>query len=121
MKTLQQIANIIAKHLFNQKERCYDDLMGNCRYRLEKDGQVNKCAFGALIPDELYIAEIENNGSDALFNKFPEFIAACGIPNDGDTYEFLFAAQRIHDGEWQNRNERFKALCKKYKLEYNPQ
>ncbi len=119
MKTLQQIADIIAKHLFNQKEKCA--ILGNCRYRLEEDGQVNKCAFGALIPDELYTGEIEGKGSDTLFSKFPELIAACGIPDDSDTYEFLHIAQRIHDGEWRNRNESFERLCQGYNLEYNPQ
>ena len=121
MKTLQQIADIIAKHLFNQKEACVDDFRGRCQYRLEKMGVVNKCAFGALIPDELYIEAIEGKGSDILFKEFPEFIATCGIPNDGDTHAFLNTAQIIHDSDWTSRDVMFKELCKEYNLEYNPQ
>lgn len=118
MKTLQDAANKIARHLLKQKARSHD---GNtCRYRIISDSGrlVNRCAIGCLIEKKYYEHAFENKGiwRDMIRGAIKE----SGYDVSGSALDFYDSAQKIHDGDWDNRNAAFKQLCANYNLEYNP-
>ena len=94
--TPQQVFDTVARHLLLQKGRAYDE--GACQYR---DKQGRKCAIGCLIPDEMYLPDMEGMGVLSLLDHFsqvkdlfddtlirPYFVGA-GL---------LTALQTVHDG-----------------------
>lgn len=96
--TTQQIFDKVAEHLLTQKERSIKN--GKCLYR----GPYGlKCAIGALIPDELYKPEWDNEclNSDAL--PLDLFEAIC--INYEEQSNTLYYLQDLHDAvkteEWK--------------------
>lgn len=56
----QKILQKIYNHLKKQNKKAIDKKNKNrCKYRLERNGQILKCAIGCLIPDEEYNEEFE--------------------------------------------------------------
>lgn len=115
LRTLQSIANTIARHLKNQSSQCLD-VEDNCVYR----GTNNSCAFGCLIPDELYHPNMEKKNIRLLLESFPKLLKQIGLPQDSASVKFYTRAQDIHDHYWTRRNEKFRDLCHEYKLQYRP-
>lgn len=74
--TLQEIFNIVSKHLLNQRQKSI--LNSFCAYRGENG---LKCAAGILIPDDEYKPEFEQNrwhvlvSENLVQNKFSQEIA----------------------------------------------
>jgi len=104
-ETLQEIFDIVSKHLLKQNERSeYCD--GTCMY---SGPNGLKCAAGVLIPHDQYKSEFEGKGWLKLVNyelvedKFAEEI--CNL-------------QRIHD---LDRVERWKDELIKFADDYNLQ
>lgn len=69
----QEAFTTVARHLLTQKERALKDNPNNplrplCAYRAE-DGK--KCAVGCLIPDELYLKDMEDFPVRRLILEFP--------------------------------------------------
>ena len=122
MKTLQECADIIAKHFLNQREICrkpYLNLViGPCLFLDEDTG--NKCAFVVLIPKEKYSPAFEGHSLDELCVHYVNFLDSLDLPSDAVATEFFCEAQSIHDDCWDRRNEKFKKLCDKNSLQYNP-
>lgn len=81
--TLQEIFDIVAKHLLTQGKKSVS--RGFCSYR-GNDG--TKCAAGALIPDNQYDCKFEQLSWDELVRK--EWV------EDKFTYQIQML-QRIHD------------------------
>jgi hypothetical protein len=103
----QETFDKVARHLLTQGRRSAElNPMvsgGVCRYR-SPDG--TKCAVGALIPDELYSADMEGrsviglvgcDGNDDVSPWAEALRAHLGVESDYDE-RFLETLQRIHDG-----------------------
>lgn len=106
--------NIVAEHLLKQGGRA-SEAEGTCLYRAS-DGR--KCAFGVLIPDELYNPILENTTVDHIFGLFSSrlkeqdrqkydmvaaTIRAYFGPLNVEEVEFLRTLQQVHDNkptEW---------------------
>ena len=119
MKTLQQAADKIARHLFKQKSRSYNG--ERCQYRVESDSGrlMNRCAVGCLIEKKYYGVGME--GSTAWADRVSYAIEKSGYDNSNHSLKFYREAQLIHDSDWNNRNTEFEKLCVRYGLQYNPQ
>lgn len=70
--TAQEVFDFVAGHLFQQGERAVD-IYGSCRYRAENG---KSCAIGCLIPDDLYVKEMECNTINEIVDlySFPKYI-----------------------------------------------
>ncbi len=68
--TMQKAFNKVAAHLLKQNRKSKQD--GTCLYRGEAS---TTCAFGCLIPDELYTPEFETKSVAVFFGIAP----SCGI------------------------------------------
>lgn len=102
----QETFDRVLDHLRKQGEPAVNN-MGFCRYRTE-DGR--KCAIGALIPDELYQAGIENHTAEApiVIDKIP----GAAVWEDG---AYLKALQKIHDeAERDGGSEEFLSFVEEY-------
>lgn len=91
----QEAFTTVARHLLSQKERALKSNPNNplspiCAYRTE-DGK--KCAVGCLIPDELYLKEMEDLPVRRLILDFPS-IAQLFKDVDGSLLKKL---QYLHD------------------------
>lgn len=104
--TRQEIFDIVAKHLLQQNERAMID--GICVYRTTSG---LKCAIGALIPDNVYSVDMEENILGALLMKFPDILRQCNIIDTQDMRMFLQKLQSIHDDipprEWADELDLF--------------
>lgn len=97
--TNQEAFDRVAKHLFAQKQRClrpiksilYEDPVTVCSYR-NAIGQ--KCAIGALIPDELYKPSYESMRIDSLLVKEEAMTELF----KGTSVALLIDLQAVHDG-----------------------
>lgn len=92
-RTRQNILDVASEHLLKQNRKSMS-MDGHCLYR-SPTGQ--KCAIGALIPDERYCISLENHVSHN-----PGVMKAANLdPNDEN---FARGVQRIHDNhqpeEW---------------------
>lgn len=98
----QEIFDTVARHLFTQGERSFNNILSKlCAYR-GKNGM--KCAIGCLIPDGRYELSIEGKTVYRLSeNKFPEW---------GPIREFLGELQIAHDQceNWYNTKTMRKEL-----------
>lgn len=81
----QQIFNKVKNHLLKQNKKAIYN--GNCAYK--HDGM--SCAIGCLIPDDVYLPEMEGYSIGALVNLFdlPEYLL--------DNFHLLIELQKIHD------------------------
>lgn len=103
--TRQDIFNKVVEHLLSMTERCTATEKDNdsgiypCRYR---DKNNNKCAIGALIPDELYTSEIED--FSASYEPVLALLAKANYPVDQTAGNFYEDLQQIHDykGHWND-------------------
>ena len=67
----------------------------SCVYRGDYDAKSPiRCAFGVLIPDELYTPDFENTTAFNLFDNHPQLTA---LFDDVGTRRFIVEAQRLHD------------------------
>lgn len=87
----QEAYEKIRAHFANGGELA-KDADGMCQYRTEVNGIIERCAVGALIPDDLYTSDMEGTVT-ALLREHP---VIKGYLWDVD-YNFLQDAQRLHD------------------------
>lgn len=83
-----------------------------CRYRTP-DGL--KCFAGCLIPDEMYLPEMEGNSARTIATEYP------GIFGENPDLSLLARLQRVHDdydpAEWEGL---FQGIAQEDDLTYNP-
>ena len=81
----QETFDTVAKHLLTQGQRSTDGA-NTCRYR---GSEGRKCAAGVLIPDAVYVDDMEGFGWSAVCDMHPQVPQAhC---------ELIAELQRIHD------------------------
>jgi hypothetical protein len=86
----QEVFDTVARHLLTQQVRSVGEDRDGCRYRGHNG---RKCAIGALIPDELYLPEMEGKYAHQLTDHYqPLAELLAGV----DT-ELLGMLQSIHD------------------------
>lgn len=91
--TEQEIYDKIVEHFAAQREPAVEsDTEVLCRYRTSNG---LKCAIGALIPDEVYTADMEERGVQGLFNEFKGSMRLAGLHPDNTT--LLRLLQMAHD------------------------
>ncbi len=109
--TAQEVFDQITQHLLKQGKAARSDT-GACRYRVETQEGVLRCAAGCLIADDEYTSEFEDNAWHSL-------VVDREVPNEHVT--LIKALQRIHDAypsyDW---SKLFVRLAIKYNLRYNP-
>lgn len=81
---LQETFDRVAIHLVEQNRQAILDDGSSCAYRGE-DG--TKCAFGILIPDQLYSQCIENQTACAILNPHVEYSVLENTPFDEEEIE----------------------------------
>lgn len=101
--TKQEIFDKVVQHLLTQGVKSMDEVHGWCMYRGPNG---IKCAVGALITDEVYTDDIENEPAAALFSAYRRVLEESGIdPDSQETEQLLVALQDIHDreqcGQWR--------------------
>ena len=82
----QLMFDTVATHLLKQGERAGDEVFG-CYYRWNG----LKCAIGVLIPDDMYVPEMECGGVGILLTKYPTLKEY--VPNKW----LAVALQEMHD------------------------
>ena len=117
--TAQQVFDRVATHLFTQGRRATLGLAGGCRYRTP-DGL--KCAVGCMIPDALYLPEMDKNAKDSnlglsaeeLIEEFSEMEPL--RPH----MDLLMDLQSVHDGypSWDNAESVLRKRIKKVAGEF---
>jgi len=117
--TLQQILDIVVKHLLTQAEQSLDPDNSFCMYRGPRG---LKCAVGILIREDLYDVNMENQPVGALFTQWHDVIVGSGIDaDDMDACIMLNELQQIHDPDpvpaWEFS---LKELADKHGLSFNP-
>lgn len=93
-KTKQEAFDQVVDHLFAQGGPAKRGRGGQCRYRDQQTGR--KCAFGVVIPDELYDTTMEDRAVRSVLNKFP---ALEYLREHKDLYAAL---QQAHDLAHEN-------------------
>lgn len=93
--TKQELFDKVAAHLLTQKKRAMGLLTPGsetlkCVYRAP-DGCT--CAIGSLIPDEVYIPDMEGCSACILIRKIPALEQIIGLENAGLAAQL----QRVHD------------------------
>lgn len=95
----QETFEAVVRHLFAQGKPAYQDDGNTCAYRGSDD---TKCAIGALIPDSMYLKEMDKNVFlvDELFLYYPKLRERLGEDNK----ELLRALQWVHDdnAHWES-------------------
>lgn len=86
--TEQEVFDYVLDFLLEQGESSREDAL-TCKYRLEKEGRILKCAAGCLIKDENYTSEIE--GKSWITVGLP---AKVGIFNHE---RIIYRMQQAHD------------------------
>lgn len=92
----QEAYEKIRAHFANGGELA-KDAGGTCQYRTEVNGTIEKCAVGALIPDDLYTSDMVGTVNTLL----REHLVIKGYLWDVDS-NFLQDAQRLHDVHAKN-------------------
>lgn len=91
----QEVFNKVALHLLKQFTKSVElETSNSCMYRGHKG---NKCAVGALIPDEMYREEMEWHTSGQLLACFPQLQS---LFKDDELFiimDMLTFCQWIHD------------------------
>jgi hypothetical protein len=88
----QEILDTVARHLFRQGRRAVEpvDSFASCRYRTPSG---DKCAVGALIPDEMYDPTFENVRVSVLIRH-----RGCDLPDwFAENAVLLAELQGVHD------------------------
>lgn len=105
----QEVFNRVWEHFAAGAPPSYElrpDNCGNaegvaCLYRGPNN---ERCAIGALIPDEHYTPAIENHGPRDLLERHPETLASLN-PGGVDDVNFLVLLQRCHDDASQEHHQ----------------
>jgi hypothetical protein len=114
-KDMQSVFDFIVRHLFKQSKRAIGRF--GCAYRVPDTDL--KCAIGCLIPDDLYVKDIEGGvmrvsyvphrtkSDDSLVKIFQEigFSVGSGVMKKSVMVRFLCDMQKIHDDyvSWENK------------------
>lgn len=117
----QEIYNIVAAHLLKQgrkaqRQRTCDESM-MCVYRADNG---DRCAFGILLPDNLYTPKMEGVSAASLCEEYPAIRQHLfGIEyTPGQDGNFVNALQHVHDGfhvkDWP---EQLEHLARQWGLE----
>jgi hypothetical protein len=79
---------------------------GVCTFRASlKAADPVRCFVGALIPDELYVPEMEKASSlDLLCRSFPQLNACFGLTAEKNRLAFLEELQKLHDDAAMSSN-----------------
>lgn len=101
--TNQEVFDRVAAYLLREQAgRSANPTTGQCYYRVfEEEKVVNRCAIGALIPNELYTREMESFGVDNLMGGF-EAIARLFYNVDPGLLADLQAAHDIDASSWDD-------------------
>lgn len=119
----QEIFNAVVKHMARQGAPAKSE-DGTCSYRgAEKDGKQTSCAVGCLIPDDMYLEEMEANTiytllryAEAYNIKLPEHIT------DPANTPLLRQLQKVHDGhddwveDWPKMSEKLRFIAAGFNL-----
>ena len=109
--TAQEVFDQITAHLLKQGKAARSGT-GACRYRVETQGEILKCAAGCLIADDEYNSKFEGES----WRKLASLQAVPSYHED-----LIASLQRLHDtclvNEWPAK---LKQLAKDYGLQYNP-
>lgn len=92
--TNREIFEIVKTHLLSQNEKA--QIGHTCKYRLEKDGKILRCAVGCLIPDEDYNPKFEG----LFISQYGDNLVGNYFFSKGfteDNINFLYRLQKIHD------------------------
>ena len=110
--TAQEVFDQITQHLLKQGKAARLGT-GACRYRVETQGEILKCAAGCLIADDEYAEDSLEGRSWGLL------VSNRTVPKKH--CELIKSLQNVHDTcfmhEWPMQFER---LARCYKLQYNP-
>ena len=109
--TAQEVFDQITAHLLKQGKAARSGT-GACRYRVETQGEILKCAAGCLIADDEYNHLFENIAWHDLVNdgKVP-----------GQHAQLIWQFQWMHDRELpEDWPHYFKGIAEEYRLQYNP-
>ena len=112
--TPQEIFDTVARHLFTQGTRAYDEIIDQCQYRGPGG---TKCAVGCLIPDEAYSRDMEGWPVENVVVSFGNNSAE---PRPGfpvwleDNASLLACLQAVHDRKesWDSEDTLHSALAK---------
>lgn len=117
----------------HSRSGCFD----TCMYRWEKDGKVLRCALGQLIPDEIYVPELEGKRLGVVAQNQPSTypkaegneviqrarstLTAAGV--GPENYDFITTLQQEHDDALDSDNMfcRFQGLCATHSLAWPPE
>lgn len=109
-KSQQEVFDLVVNHLREQGCKSIGE-NGVCLYR---GSNGTKCAVGVLIPDNLYILEME--GKSILELKTKYYYLRPRLYHS----KLLMELQRVHDDysteEWEKR---FEEVAKEFNLEYS--
>lgn len=109
--TAQEVFDQITRHLLTQGKAARSPA-GACRYRVETQEAVLKCAAGCLIADEEYTDSMEGEPWERL-------VVHRTVPEEH--CELISSLQNVHDTystrEWP---EQFERVAAHYRLRYNP-
>lgn len=104
----QETFDAVARHLHAQGEKAVD-AYGDCQYRT---GSGLRCAVGALIPDDAYSVEMEENGIRSEYFRNTRLGAELNVTERlmselGHDLSLLHSLQTMHDfaevTEWPDR------------------
>ena len=109
--TAQEVFDQITQHLLKQGKAARSGT-GACRYRVETQGEILKCAAGCLIADDEYNSKFEGES----WRKLASLQAVPSYHED-----LITSLQKMHDAylvsEWP---ERLRQLAADYDLQHNP-
>lgn len=116
---LQKVFDVVALHLLQQNKQCKTKPTA-CAYRNDAGLM---CAFGKLIPDELYDLEMESNGLGCVINQYPQFkdhlYKEYSYQHTETEREFFYSVVQVHDlmhpSCW---HDQLKALAERNNLEF---
>jgi hypothetical protein len=118
--TPQEAFEKAAKHLIAQGEPAGQMVNGSwrCYYR-SPDGL--KCAIGALIPDELYSADMECNSAYEIVHVFEDlaFLRDANIFDEDSVTNLLDELQVLHDSteNWSDIRQGLRQIGEHYGLD----
>ena len=111
--TPQEIFNTVINHFYTQRKKSYSFDNNVCLYH-GPNGL--KCAIGCLIPDEIYIKEMDEDSW--IIQKFSHRFKILSYFTEGNNTDLLDKLQNIHD-EASTSDDRVTFLLKDLSKELN--
>ena len=113
--SLQEILTFISCHLLTQGKQARNST-GSCKYKLESNTEILKCAVGCIIPDSLYTERFEGMKVKTLLDELHIIL------NNDDKLCLLSDLQALHDRAESDNiyiawYHRLVTLAKSYKLQ----